>query len=69
MAIFAWSTCFVVTLAVSLLTVPRAETDLRGLVYGLTDTLREEDEPWHRRPEVLAAIVGIAVVVLNVIFW
>src|SRR6202163_5021296 len=36
MAIFAWSTCFAVTLLVSLATRPRPVDELRGLVYSLT---------------------------------
>src|SRR5690348_634661 len=36
-AIFAWSTCFLVTMVVSLATKPRPEADLKGLVYGLTE--------------------------------
>src|SRR5947208_2322820 len=35
-AIFAWTSCFVVTIAVSLATRPRPEAELEGLVYGLT---------------------------------
>src|SRR5205807_9540689 len=30
-AIYAWTVCFVVTIAVSMLTTPRAEKDLEGL--------------------------------------
>jgi len=69
MAIFAWSTCFVLTIAVSLATVPKAESELRGLVYGFTDIPPEENEPWYRKPGVLAVIVGVAVIILNAIFW
>src|SRR4029078_6056167 len=36
-AIFAWTTCFVVTILVSLATRPRADEELRGLVYSLTE--------------------------------
>jgi solute:Na+ symporter, SSS family len=69
MAIFAWSVCFVVTILVSLMTPPKPESELRGLVYGLTDVPNDALEPWYRRPLVLAAIVGVALVILNVIFW
>ena len=68
-AIFAWSTCFIVTLTVSLATRPKPDTELHGLVYGLTDLPSDAHEPWHRRPAVLALIVGVALVALNVIFW
>lgn len=69
MAIFAWSTCFVVTIAVSLMTPPKPEGELKGLVYGLTDVPSDVGEPWYRRPLVLAGIVCVALVILNVVFW
>jgi SSS family solute:Na+ symporter len=36
-AIYAWSVCFVVTILVSLVTAPKKDEELRGLVYGLTE--------------------------------
>jgi SSS family solute:Na+ symporter len=69
MAIFAWSTCFAVTLLVSLATRPRPEDELRGLVYSLTPHVVDSHEPWYRRPAMLAIIVGTCVVVLNLIYW
>ncbi len=69
MAIFAWSVCFAVTVAVSLMTPPKPESELRGLVYGLTDVPDDGEEPWFRRPLVLAAIVCVALVILNAVFW
>ena len=69
MAIFAWSACFVITLLVSLATRPRPAGELRGLVYSLTARVADSDEPWHRRPAVLALIVGTLVVMLNLIYW
>jgi solute:Na+ symporter, SSS family len=69
MAIFAWTTCFVVTALVSLATRARPEEELRGLVYSLTPRVVDADEPWYKRPGVLACIVGAFVIVLNVIFW
>ena len=36
-AIFAWSTCFVISILVSLITsAPKPVEQLKGLVYGLT---------------------------------
>jgi SSS family solute:Na+ symporter len=69
MAIFAWSTCFVVTLLVSMATRPRPEEELRGLVYSLTPRVIDSNEAWFKRPAVLACIVGVFVIILNVIFW
>ena len=67
-AIFAWSTCFFVTIAVSLVTNPRPDAELRGLVYGLTDVPRETGRNWYQRPVPLAYAVCAALVVLNVLF-
>ncbi len=69
MAIFAWSTCFVVTLLVSLATRARPEEELRGLVYSLTPRVIDAQDAWYKRPGVLACIVGAFVIILNVIFW
>ena len=68
-AIFAWSTCFVVTILVSLLTAPRADWDLQGLVYGLTKIPHDPELPWYKRPLPLAAVVVVALLILNLIFW
>ncbi len=67
-AIFAWSACFAVTVAVSLATVPKPEAALRDLVYGLTE-LKHEDVPWYQRPGPLAAVVGVLLIALNLLFW
>jgi len=68
-AIFAWTTCFVVTILVSLITKPRAESDLVGLVYSLTEKPKETDAAWYTRPGVLAIIVLGLTILLNVVFW
>jgi SSS family solute:Na+ symporter len=67
-AIWAWSTCFAVTLAVSLLTRPRPEAELRGLVYSLTERPKAEAR-WYLRPATAAAVVIVIVVVLNLRFF
>ena len=68
-AIVAWVTCFLVTILVSLVTVPRPEAELRGLVYTLTPLPNEAAAAWYKRPAILAAVVLSATVVLNVIFF
>ena len=67
-AIWAWTTCFAVTIVISLLTKPRAEGELRGLVYSLTDRLNSDAEAWWRRPTVLGTVVLALTLVLNLIF-
>jgi solute:Na+ symporter, SSS family len=68
-AIFAWTTCFVVTIAVSLLTQAPEESKLTGLVYSLTPRPEEEPLAWYARPVSLAIIVLAGTLLLNVIFW
>ena len=68
-AIWAWTTCFVVTIVVSLFTVPRDERELVGLVYSLTEKPQEVNVAWYGRPAVLGVAVLAAVVALNFVFW
>ncbi len=70
LAIVAWTFCFVITIGVSLAT-KRTKTDLelKGLVYSLTDKIKEEGEPLWKRPAVVGSVVLLIAVILNVIFW
>jgi SSS family solute:Na+ symporter len=68
-AIWAWTTCFLVTIVVSLVTKPKPEHELAGLVYGLTDVPSDAGERWYRRPGYVAIVVAIVCVVLNAMFW
>ena len=67
-AIYAWTTCFVVTILVSLLTRPHEEKDLVGLVYSLTERPAQQGLQWYRRPVVLAIAVLAATALLNIVF-
>ncbi len=68
-AIVAWTVCFLVTIVVSLMTRPRAAAELRGLVFGLTDSPSESGVVWYQRPALLAVIVGVLCLALNFLFW
>jgi SSS family solute:Na+ symporter len=68
-AIWAWSTCFVVTIVISLMTRPREEKDLVGLVYSLTPRPDDEHVSWYKRPVVLGVIVLVLTLMLNLVFW
>jgi SSS family solute:Na+ symporter len=68
-AIWAWTSCFLVTILVSLLTKPRPAEELRSLVYGLTELPKDEGAPWHRRPALVAAIAAVVCLMLNFLFW
>jgi len=68
-AIVAFTTCFLVTIVVSMLTKPRPDEEMKGLVYSLTPIQKDSGEPWHRRPAALGAVVLVAALALNLIFW
>jgi SSS family solute:Na+ symporter len=68
-AICAFATCLVVTIVVSMLTSPRPEGELRGLVYSLTPKPEEAETAWYKRPATLALVVLALTVVLNIIFF
>lgn len=68
-AICAWSVCMVVTILISLVTQPRKEEELVGLVYSLTPRISESHSPWYKRPEALAILVLVLALILNIIFW
>jgi len=67
-AIYAWVTCFVVTVAVSLVTRAPSEDKLKGLVYSLTERPQEGHLPWYQRPAVLGSAALLAAVLLNITF-
>ena len=70
LAIVAWSVCFILTVVISLLTTrTKTDAELKGLVYSLTDKLKEEGEPLWKRPAVVGSVVLLIAVILNIIFW
>ena len=67
-AIVAWCACCIVTVVVSLLTKPRPEGELTGLVASLTPRPAASTGPWYTRPLLLGAAVLTGCIVLNVVF-
>jgi solute:Na+ symporter, SSS family len=67
-AIYAWTVCFLVTIVISLLTKPRPEKELKGLVYALTEKARETGGRWFMRPVPVGICVLILTLILNLIF-
>ena len=65
----------VVSVGVSMVTRPKPDSELVGLVWSLTPrgSLRHDDTGenagWYRKPSVLAVGVLAMTVVLNIIFW
>ena len=67
-AIAAFVSCVVVSIVVSLVTRPRPEEELKGLVYSLTPKPADTVLPLLQRPSTLAIAVLVAAGVLNLIF-
>jgi SSS family solute:Na+ symporter len=67
-AILAWTACFVVTIVVSMMTRPKPERELEGLVYGLTKIPHDPTAKWYQRPAPLAVLVAVLVIILNIWF-
>jgi solute:Na+ symporter, SSS family len=68
-AFWAWIVTLVVTIAVSLVTQPKPDSELRGLVWGLTEQKEGVEEVWYKKPWVLAVTVLAITVALNIYFW
>jgi SSS family solute:Na+ symporter len=58
-----------VTVVVTLVTKPKPDHELQGLVYGMTELPSEGQFPIFKRPITWAAAVAIAFVALNILFW
>jgi SSS family solute:Na+ symporter len=68
-AIWAFCACFLVTILISLLTLPRKDEELAGLVYSLTERAGEEPgTAWYLRPVPLGISVLILALALNIVF-
>jgi SSS family solute:Na+ symporter len=71
MAIIAFTGGFLGTVVISLATTPnRTDAELRGLVWSLTEKIREaHGTPWYARPATLGGIVLVLTLGLNLVFW
>jgi SSS family solute:Na+ symporter len=67
-AIFAFSVNAVVAVTVSLMTRPRPDEELVGLVHSLTPKPAQHHLAWWQRPETLAVAILIGVIALNIFF-
>ena len=67
----AFAVDIVLSVVVTRVTAPRAESELRGLVYGLTpreDLADTHEQHWWLAPTKLAGVSLVLVIVLNAIF-
>ena len=68
-ALWSWIVCVVVTVVVSLMTKPKTDEELVGLVYGVTPLPHEAEVPMWERPLFWAIVVAAVFVVLNILVW
>ena len=68
-ALWSFVVCVVVTVVVSLMTKPKADAELTGLVYGLTEVPSVGNLPLYQKPVFWAVVVAVALVILNIIMW
>jgi SSS family solute:Na+ symporter len=69
-AIVAWTTCFLATIAISLVTArDKSDAELGGLVYSLTPRQTDSELVWYKRPAVLGVVALGLTLILNIIFW
>ncbi len=70
LAIVAWTTCFLITISVSLATKrEKSDSELKGLVYSLTPKTYDDEKHWYKRPAILGLLVLGMTVLLNILFW
>jgi solute:Na+ symporter, SSS family len=68
-AVIAWTTCFLITIAVSFFTKPKPESELQGLVYGMGLPVDNSGLPFYKRPLVIGCLVLVMTIACNLIFW
>jgi len=59
----------VVTVAVSLVTKPKPDAELKDLVMGLTQIPDDGPCPWYQKPALWAIAVCVVLVLVNILFW
>ena len=65
----SWTVNFLTTVLVSLVTKPKPDEELRGLVWSLTERPKATDEPWYRQAGTLGWVLIALTMLLNWIFF
>jgi len=68
-ALWSCIICALVTIVVSLLTKPKPESELKGLVYGATEIPPESYVTVLHRPWFWATVVGVVFIALQIAYW
>ena len=68
-ALWSWLICVAVIIVVSLMTTPKTDAELNGLVYGATVIPHDGATSLWQKPIFWACIVGVVFFVLQIIFF
>ena len=68
-ALWSTLTCVVVTVVVTLITQPKPDSELVGLVYSLTEVPQEQYTSLLHKPVFWAVVSLVAFAILQIIFW
>jgi solute:Na+ symporter, SSS family len=68
-ALWSWILCVLVTVVVSLMTKPKPESELVGLVYGATPIPSEGNLSLFQKPIFWAGVSAALLLILQWIFW
>lgn len=68
-ALWSWIICVLVTIIVSMVTTPKTDAELNGLVYGATAIPDDGATALWHKPAFWACVVAVVFVILNVIFF
>ena len=68
-ALWSFLVCVIVTVAVSLMTKPKPDVELTGLVYGLTEVPSIGNVPLYQKPIFWAVVVAVVLIILNIVMW
>ena len=70
LASFAFIVCFLLTVVISLATSrTKNDEELKGLVYSLTEKVREPNQAWYATPAFLGTVLLAFCAFLNIYFW
>ena len=65
----SWIVNFFTTIAVSIVTKPKKEEELKGLVYSLTEKPKYSGGKWYERVVPLGLLLLAITILLNLLFF
>jgi SSS family solute:Na+ symporter len=68
-ASFSWLANFITTIIVSLLTKAKPDSELKGLVYSLTEKVHASETKWYLKAAPLSIILLIITIILNILLF